>query len=209
MKAAVYLETTGEVIGSLSGDMLPPPEPGTKHLSITASVDPTGMAVAGGKLIARPAGYDAATWSWSTAAGAFVEDVAKVEAKLLADLKADAENRKMSFLTNGGAKKAEYAAKRAEVAFWDSLAGTATAAVAALAQLSAPTKSAKFAYATADAAAFGDTIAAAIERFRAGANRCAKVPEIAAAEAKATAAIRSATTPKMKRAAAAAVTWPA
>lgn len=208
MKAAVYLESTGEVIGSVSGDTLPAPEPGTKLLSIIASIDPTGMAVVDGKLVAPPAGYDPATWSWSPAARAFVEDAEKVRAQLLAALKTTAETRKMAFLTAGGAKKAEYAAKRAEVAFWDSLGGSVTVAVVALGALSPAMRTAKFAYAIADAAAFGDTISAAIERFRAGAARCAKVPEIAAAEAKATAVIRAATNTAAMRAAAA-VAWPA
>lgn len=140
---------------------------------------------------------------------AWVEDAAKVEAGLLALLKAEAERRKMTFLSAGGAKKAEYAQKAAEVAFWDSLGGTVTAIVAAFNLLPASARQAKFGYALADAAAFGDTVQDAIARFRAGMTSSQKVPSIAAVEAKGCAAIKAATTAAAKRAAATAVNWPA
>lgn len=143
-------------------------------------------------------------------AGAWLEDPAKVEALLTSAIKADAERRKMAYLSPGGAKKAEYAQKAAEVAFWDSLGGTTSAALTALNLLSPEVRQAKFGFALADAAAFGDTnITQAIGRFRVGMGASTKVPSIAAAEAKACAAIKAATTASAKRAAAAAIIWPA
>lgn len=142
--------------------------------------------------------------------GAWVEDPVKVEPVLLTLVKAEAERRKMSFLSAGGAKKAEYAQKAAEVSFYDSLGGSVIAILAAVGALTAAQRRAKFGYALADSAAFGDpTITNAIERFRTGMASSDKVPAIAATEAKACTAIKAATTASAKRAAAAAISWPA
>ncbi len=149
---------------------------------------------------------DLATQKWSGAA--WVDDIAKVREQLLSDVKAEAESRKMTFLSAGGAKKAEYAQKAAEVSFYDSLGGNLTAILASLALLNTGQRQAKFGYSLADAAAFGEpTIVNAIERFRSGMAGSNKVPAIAAAEAKACAAIKAATTIAAARAAAA-VSWP-
>lgn len=142
--------------------------------------------------------------------GSWVEDPAKVEPVLLTLIKGEAERRKMGFLSAGGAKKAEYAQKAAEVSFYDSLGGTVVTILAAIGALTAAQRRAKFGYALADAAAFGEpTITNAIERFRSGMASSDKVPAIAAMEAKTCAAIKNATTAVAKRAAAAAVSWPA
>lgn len=156
-----------------------------------------------------PTGYSDETHAWNAAARLMVEDPAKVEARLVTTIKADAERRKMAFLSPGGAKKAEYAQKAAEVAFWDSLGGSTSAALTAFGLLSPSVRQAKFGFALADAAAFGEpNIAAAIERFRSGMGSSTKVPAIAAAEARACSMIKAAKTPAAKRAAAAAVAWP-
>lgn len=139
---------------------------------------------------------------------AWVDDIAKVREQILNDVKAEAESRKMVFLSPGGAKKAEYAQKAGEVSFYDSLGGTVIVIIAAIGGMTAAQRQAKFGYALADAAANGEpTIAAAIERFRSGMTGASKVPAIAAAEAKACAAIKAATTIAAARAAAA-VSWP-
>lgn len=141
--------------------------------------------------------------------GAWVEDLAKLEPMLLTLVKAEAERRKMGFLSAGGAKKAEYAQKAAEVSFYDSLGGSAVTILAALNALTPAQRRTKFGYALADAAAFGEpTITPAIERFRSGMASSDKVPAIAAAEAKTCAAIKAATTAAAKRTAAAAISWP-
>lgn len=141
--------------------------------------------------------------------GSWIEDPAKVRAQLLASVKSEAEARKMAFLTAGGAKKAEYAQKAAEVAFFDSLGATVALALSALNAMPASVKQAKFGFALADAAAFGDTVPAAIDRFRTGMAASVKVPTIAAVEAKACAALKAATTVAAMRAVVAGITWPA
>lgn len=151
-----------------------------------------------------PAGYPNNA-HWDVGSRSFVagEDVAQVEAQLISAVKAEGERRKMATMSNGGAKKAEYAGKRAEVMEWDRLGNTATAILTAFNLLPNAIRSNRFAYAIADAAAFGDTVDAAIARFRAGLAISASVPAISAAEAKACAAIRAAGTAAAKRTAAA------
>lgn len=139
--------------------------------------------------------------------GAWVEDAAQVEMALIAAVKLLAEQRKMEVATVGGYKKTEYAAKRAEVNAFDALGSTLTAVLAALNLIPAATRATRFAYAYADAAAFGDTIDKAIERFRTGMNASSKAATLAAAEAKGCAAIRAASTAAAKRAAFAAINW--
>jgi hypothetical protein len=145
-------------------------------------------------------------WSGS----AWVENPALVEAMLLADIKAEAERRKMLYYSPGGAKKSEYPKKQAEVAFWDSLAGTTSAALTALKLLSPEAQVAKFPYAIASAKRRKEpTIAPAIARFRLGMLSSSPVEAIAAEEEFVCEAIKLATTAPAKRAAAAAVAWPA
>ncbi|PCG09644.1 hypothetical protein COA17_07230 [Sphingomonas ginsenosidimutans] len=179
---------------------------GTGEVQFVASLAGygAGWAQLGGAL---PAGVplDLLTLSGNT----WIEDPAKVRAQLLAAVKAEAEGRKMTFLSNGGAKKAEYAQKAAEVAFFDSLGATVTLALAALNAMPAAVKQAKFGFALADAGAFGDTVPAAIERFRVGMTASNKVPTIAATEAKACAALKAATTVAAMRAVVTGITWPA
>lgn len=139
---------------------------------------------------------------------AWADDPAKVEVQLLAAIKAEAERRKMMVLSPGGAKKTEYADKAGEVRQMKTLGGTVTAALAAVAVLSVSRQASLFPYAAADAAAFGDTVVDAFNRFMGGMTSSATVPTIAAAEAKACAAIKAATTAAAKRTAAAAVAWP-
>lgn len=146
------------------------------------------------------------TTAWNGTA--WVEDVAKVEAALLAQVKAEAEQRKMLILTTGGAKKTEYADKYREVVAWDTLAGTAAQILIAFSALPSATRSLRFAYALADAAAFGDTPADAIARFKVGIGKSASIATIAAIEAKSCSRIKAASTIAAKRAAAA-ITWPA
>lgn len=142
-------------------------------------------------------------------AGTWVEDPANVEAILLTAIKAEAERRKMAFLSPGGAKSTEYSDQAAEVRFFWSLGGTTTAVLGLIGVWSPARRAAVFPCATANAAEFGDTIDKAIARFSAGMARSAEKEAIAAVEAKVCAAIKAATTASAKRAIAAAVTWPA
>lgn len=136
----------------------------------------------------------------------WVDDAGKVETLLLGAVKVEAERRKMLAMSPGGAKKAEYAEKRAEVVAWDSLGGTASAILVAFNALPQAVRESRFGHAIADAAAFGDTPAAAIGRFRVGLGKAAAFRLVSALEAKVCADIRAATTVAGKRAAAAPLT---
>lgn len=139
--------------------------------------------------------------------GAITEVPALVEALLIGMVKIEAERRKMERATAGGYKKTEYADKAREVADADTLGTTAAAILAAISALSPAQQVARFPYAAASAAAFGDTVAKALDRFRAGQARAAPVTRIAATEERACAQIRAATTASAKRTAYNAVTW--
>lgn len=188
---AVFRKATGELLHVTT----PALAPAASDVNLTA--------------VALPTGFDEQTWTWDATKRQFVEDAAKVESVLIARVKDTAESKKMGFLSSGGAKKAEYAQKAAEVSFYDSLGGSVVTILAAIGAMTAAQRRAKFGYALADAAAFGDpTITNAIERFRSGMASSDKVPAIAAAEAKGCTAIKAAATPSAKRAAASAIAWP-
>jgi len=172
-------------------------------------IGPTGtMPRSGQGWTPLPTGYSEDTFAWNASVKMMVEDLGRVKAVLVAEIKAEAEQRNMQLLTAGGAKKAEYAEKRQEVISYDSLATGVGGIVQAMTTLATPRRKVMLAHAEADAVAHGDTVAAAIERFRGGINRAATTPLIAAAEAAACDAIRAATTAASARAAAAAVKWP-
>lgn len=190
-EVAVFRRDTGELVHNTTFALAP------------ASSDATLAAVA------LPSSFNDQTWVWNAAKRQFLEDPAKVEAVLIAQVKDAAEIKKMGFLSAGEAKKAEYAQKAAEVSFYDSLGGSVTTILAALGAMTPAQRRAKFGYALADAAAFGEpTITPAIERFRLGMASSDKVPAIAAAEAKGCTAIKAAPTASAKRAAASAIAWP-
>ncbi|MEH3046515.1 hypothetical protein [Sphingomonas adhaesiva] len=157
---------------------------------------------------ALPVGYGDDTHVWSAASRQMVEDRAKVSAKLIAAIKAEAEVRKMRLLTAGGAKKTEYSDQAAEVRFFWSLGGSVTAILGAIGLWSSDRRAAVFPCAAANAAEFGDTIDKAIGRFSAGMKKSASKEKIAAVEARVCAAIEAASTAAAARAAAAAIVWP-
>lgn len=156
-----------------------------------------------------PTGYSDETHSWNSTSRTMVEDASKVEAKLISTVKADADRRKMTLLSRGDAKSTEYADQAAEVRFFWSLGGTATAVMGTIGVWSSARRAAVFPCATANAAEFGDTIDKAIGRFSAGMARSGGKEAIAAREQKICANIKAAAAPSAKRAAAAAAAWPA
>lgn len=182
--------------------------------SLSAPFDTRPAPGASEEAVLLPTGWPTSI-AWDRALRGFVDlvpeayftDAKALEPVLLAIVKAEAERRKMLALTPGGAKKTEYADKAAEVRTWHTLGGTLTGVIAVLGIVTGAKMRATFPYAIADAAAFGDTVDKAIARFSVGMTSSATVPAIAAAEAKACAAIKAASTVASKRAAAN-VTWP-
>ncbi len=64
---------------------------------------------------AMPDGYEDGIWIWDTTAKTFVADPAKVEAQLLAAVKAESERRTMLLYTPNRGKMREYSKKAQEV----------------------------------------------------------------------------------------------
>jgi len=156
-----------------------------------------------------PTGYSDQTHSWSASARMMMEDAEKVATKLLAIVKAEAEQRKMTLLTPGAAKKTEYAEQAAEVRLFWSLGDTAAAVMNTIALWEESRCMAVFPCAMANAAQFGDTMDKAIERFAVGIGRSASKETIAAKEQRICVDIKAAPTFYDKRAIFARRAWPA
>ncbi|WP_230771131.1 hypothetical protein [Sphingomonas sp. Leaf4] len=189
----IALITTGEAVaqikvpdGKTPGDAGFPFDP-TKHKAFTTSAQ-----------------ADTARQRFDAKLGAWVDDIAKVEADLIDGIKAEAERRRMLVLSPGGSKKSVYAMKAAEIEAWNALGSTTGAILTALGLLPASTRQRKFRFALAEAARRGEAnIAAAIQRFGAGADSAnAEAARVEAIEQVAVAAVKAATTVAAKRTAA-------
>ncbi|MEN2748175.1 hypothetical protein [Sphingomonas sp. T9W2] len=96
---------------------------------------------------------------------------AVLRADLIAKVKQDAEDQRMRYMSPGGAKKAVYSMKQAEVEAYNALATTAAGRVAALLGLAPVARGRRFRFALAEAAARGETdIVKTIERYATGAD---------------------------------------
>lgn len=146
---------------------------------------------------------DPAVDRFNYATGEWEQDAAKVSDQLIASLKAAAEQARMGYLSPGGAKKAVYAMKQAEVEAWHGLATGLLTSLAAFLALPSATRQRRFRFAMAEASMRGEpNPAAAIARFIAGADTAnIAVARIEAAEQTGTDQIKAATTIAAKRAA--------
>lgn len=96
---------------------------------------------------------------------------AVLRADLIAKVKQDAEDWRMRYMSPGGAKKAVYSMKQAEVEAYNALATTAAGRVSALLGLAPVARGRRFRFALAEASARGEAdIAKTIERYAAGAD---------------------------------------
>lgn len=152
--------------------------------------------------VALPAGYDAATWGWSATARAMVEDPARLETVLIADVKVRAEAEKMAAITRGFGKSEEYKRKAGEAA------ASATVLAATLNALSKADALARFPAAWHEAQLSGEQLAVVLARYRArSAAALGVIDRMSAIEQVGVARIKAATTAATKRAAAAAISW--
>lgn len=151
---------------------------------------------------ALPAGYNDVTWRWSAVARAMVEDAARVEAQLVADVKTRAETEKMASITRGFGKSEEYKRKAGEAA------ASATVLAATLNALSKADALARFPAAWHEAQLSGEQLAVVLARYRArSAAALGVIDRMSAIEQVGVARIKAATTAATKRAAAAAISW--
>lgn len=114
-------------------------------------------------------------WSWSGVG--FAPRVmpeptpAELRAELITKVKQEAEDWRMRYMSPGGAKKAVYSMKQAEVEAYNALASTAAGRVSALLGLAPVARGRRFRFALAEAAARGEAdIVKTIERYAAGAD---------------------------------------
>ena len=155
--------------------------------------------MAGCATTAAPTDYASGLYDFT--GGAFVEATARIRPLLLAGIDAENERRQMAMLTAGGAKKWVYAAKAAEVHDYRNVIG------AALATLTAAEKTARFPFASAEAADSGDSLATVIARYEAGiAASRATVAQIEAIAQRAKRGVRAAATAAAMRSAAT-ISW--
>lgn len=161
---------------------------------------------------------DLALQVWSGTA--WIEDAAKVEALLIAKVKADNEARVRSIYSTNYGKQKKYSRKQQEVLDFRTLPGTAglavanaltatlTAFVPGFATLTAAQQAKKFRFAMAEAAARGVSVATVIGWYEAAID--AKEQQVAnweAVEMKAIADLKAASTAAAKRAVYAAIIW--
>lgn len=151
---------------------------------------------------ALPTGYNEVTWRWSAAARAMIEDAARVEVQLIAEVKAIAETSKMAAITRGFGKSEEYKRKAGEAA------ASATVLAATLNALSKADAIARFPAAWHEAQLSGEQLAVVLARYRArSAAALGVIDRMSAIEQVGVARIKAATTAATKRAAAAAISW--
>ncbi|MGW8190168.1 hypothetical protein [Sphingomonas hankookensis] len=133
----------------------------------------------------------------------------ELRADLIAKVKQTAEEWRMRFMSPGGAKKAVYSMKQAEVEAFNALGTTLAGRLAAVLGLSATARGRRFRYALAEAAIRNEPdISKAIDRFAAGADISnAGAARIEAVEQLAVMNLRAAKTLGELRAVYAALSW--
>ena len=165
-------------------------------------IGPFNSAPAGFSWTPLPTGYDSSLWSWNAAARMMVENPGKVEAHLVASVKAEAEQRKMLLRSPGSGKDAEYRQKRSEAL------ASSVIAPADLDALSAAEAREQYPAASIERLLTGETLAAVLARYLAASDLAeSEVYRLAAIEHAAVAQITAAESASAKRAARAAIDW--
>ena len=130
----------------------------------------TGESMTGRQSVADPAGFDEATYAWSTANRVMQVDTAKVQAAALAKIDSARDTQRRTVLTMGIIGQGHvYSAKQRELDNWQKL-GTATALdsvlYAAYGLLNATERARNFRYAIEEATLRGETVMATMARWR-------------------------------------------
>lgn len=141
--------------------------------------------------------------------GAWQVDAAKLEARLVGQVKLRAEGERMKVTTRGTAKAQVYSAKAAEVAYWDNMGASDAARKTAWLAMTVVNRQAHFAHAWSDMMIAGEAdIVPALNRIRAGLQAAqAETVRLEAIEQQACRAIKNAGTAAAKQAAFNAVNW--
>lgn len=149
-----------------------------------------------------PVGYSHDTWRWDATKRQMIEQMALVDAQLVALVKAEAARLKMNAISPGSAKPQEYRLKGEEAkASANVLVTVLNALLPAAAMTQYPT-------AATEAQITGDPLATVLSRYRTGSTASdPEVRRIAAIEWQGKVKIRAAATGPLKRAAYLAIDW--
>lgn len=147
---AIYDTATGIVQGTLDADIVPDPAPGYAYADYTPGTDPRGMKAQGGKVLPN-------------SLVVIPETAEQTLTRMIVAIDAERETRMMTQLTDGGAKKYEYAEKAREVRDYRGLSGSVVGSLLIPLNLSGTRE--RFAWAMAEVDDTGDTLEVVITRY--------------------------------------------
>jgi len=162
---ALYEVASGIVTGTISADIVPTPADGYAYTEYDPTTDPRGCRVASGKVIKNTLVVP-------------VETAEQQLARMLDTIDDEREVRMMTSLTNGGAKKYEYAEKAREVRDYRSLSGTVVSGL--LLPLNISGTRDRFAWSMAEVDDTGDTLEVVITRYEGAMKRSMLARKVAA-----------------------------
>lgn len=174
---AIYDTATGIVQGTLDADIVPDPAPGYAYAEYTPGTDPRGMKAQAGKILLN-------------SLVVIAETAEQALARMISSIDSEREVRMMIQLTDGGAKKYEYAEKAREVRDYRSLSGSAVGSL--LIPLNLNGTRDRFAWAMAEADETGDTLEVVITRYETAMKSVAFARKVAARAQKLKRTIRAA-----------------
>lgn len=177
MHFAIYDTATGIVQGTLDAVIVPDPAPGYAYADYTPGTDPRGMRAQAGKILPNSLVVVA-------------ETAEQALARMITSIDSEREVRMMIQLTDGGAKKYEYAEKAREVRDYRSLSGSAVGSLLIPLNLSGTRD--RFAWAMAEVDETGDTLEVVITRYETAMKSVAFARKVAARAQKLKRTIRAA-----------------
>jgi hypothetical protein len=189
---AIVETTTGIVQGTLDADIVPDPAPGYAYADYTPGTDPRGMKAQGGKVLPN-------------SLVVVLETAEQALTRMIAAIDAERETRMMTQLTDGGAKKYEYAEKAREVRDYRGLSGSVVGSLLIPLNLSGTRE--RFAWAMAEVDDTGDTLEVVITRYETAMKSVVLARKVAARAQKLKRTIRAAA-PAARDAIYQARTWP-
>jgi len=189
---ALYEIATGIVSGTISADIVPAPADGYAYADYDPTTDPRGCRVASGKVVKNSLVVP-------------VETAEQQLTRMLDTIDDEREVRMMTSLTNGGAKKYEYAEKAREVRDYRSLGGAVVSGL--LLPLNIAGTRDRFAWSMAEVDDTGDTLEVVITRYEGAMKRSMFARKVAARAQKLKRQINAAA-PSGRAAIFAARSWP-
>jgi hypothetical protein len=189
---AIYDTATGIVQGTLDADIVPDPAPGYAYADYTPGTDPRGMRAQGGKVLPN-------------SLVVIPETAEQALTRMIVAIDAERETRMMTQLTDGGAKKYEYAEKAREVRDYRGLSGSVVGSLLIPLNLSGTRE--RFAWAMAEVDDTGDTLEVVITRYETAMKSVVLARKVAARAQKLKRTIRAAA-PAARDAIYQARTWP-